>query len=183
MQMQVKTHPFYAHIHNSNLIEGYDDRAMDVQGLLAWEYLTEQSKLTHGVIKKVQKMITLTQPEMQPHWRGYYRDLSGVEVRVGGRRGTAAQDVPLAMNVWLASYVKSLSPKAAHVEFEKIHPFADGNGRTGRLLMWWSEKQRGVKPTLIKYEDRQQYYAWFHDPTDSLAYIINTLRPLRNFDL
>jgi Fic family protein len=60
---------------------------------------------------------------------------------------------------------RTLDPKAMHIRFEQIHPFIDGNGRTGRMLMWWHEKKLGREPTLIRSNewDRFDYYSWFKD--------------------
>lgn len=46
-----------------------------------------------------------------------------------------------------------------HLEFEMIHPFSDGNGRSGRLLYLWDCLYHGIKPDMILYELRSTYYA------------------------
>lgn len=45
-----------------------------------------------------------------------------------------------------------------HIEFVKIHPFIDGNGRTSRLLMNLELIKAGFPPVVIKLEDRLEYY-------------------------
>lgn len=57
---------------------------------------------------------------------------------------------------------KKMIIKNWHIEFEKIHPFFDGNGRTGRILMNIQRLQLGL-PLLIIHEglEQQKYYKWF----------------------
>ncbi|MDE5721846.1 MAG: Fic family protein [Clostridia bacterium] len=46
-----------------------------------------------------------------------------------------------------------------HIGFENIHPFIDGNGRTGRLLLIYEMILLGLLPVDIRYEERDRYYA------------------------
>lgn len=48
-----------------------------------------------------------------------------------------------------------------HLKFESIHPFVDGNGRTGRLLLNFELMKNGLVPINIKYKDRRKYYDAF----------------------
>ena len=72
--------------------------------------------------------------------------------------------VPYLIN-HLLTYVNSNQERfplikafVTHLIFEKIHPFADGNGRVGRLLLNALALQQGLPPMLIKQEKKQAYY-------------------------
>ena len=57
-------------------------------------------------------------------------------VRVGDRRPPAPQELPTLMGRWLDN-LRDMTPEEAYREFEMIHPFIDGNGRTGKVIYNW----------------------------------------------
>lgn len=100
---------------------------------------------------------------------GRYRT---VAVRVGGYVPPPPSDVSglmFELMEWWGSEASRLSPVLSsailHYRFEAIHPFADGNGRTGRALALWELYRRGFDTHHIfsvdeyYWEDRPRYYA------------------------
>ena len=112
----------------------------------------------------------LHQPLMTYHI-GYFRDC---EVRIGGRYGEPYQLVPGLIDVWcktvndggrkiFGKFIK-MDWKDLHVWYEEIHPFADGNGRTGRMFMNWHRLKVGLPLLIIhKGEEQFSYYEWFKE--------------------
>jgi Fic family protein len=75
----------------------------------------------------------------------------------------SAQMVPIKMKQFVSrlnSYGKDLIGKISsdHYEFEAIHPFFDGNGRVGRIIMITQLLSKGYPPAIIAVEDRYKYY-------------------------
>ena len=100
---------------------------------------------------------------------GSYRT---IQVRVGNHFPPAAADVSglmFELLEWWNKQSTELSPVLSsailHYRFEHIHPFADGNGRTGRALALWELYRRGFDSHHIfsvdeyYWEDRPGYYA------------------------
>lgn len=79
--------------------------------------------------------------------------------------GAPPEDVQAEMAELLAE-IQEIPPEKAltaaayfHAKFENIHPFADGNGRTGRLAMNYLLLLNGHPPIIVHEEDRKEYYA------------------------
>jgi hypothetical protein len=153
------------HFRESNLIENIDDPDSDEQVASAWEYLSKQDKLTMSNVCKTQKIITLLQDDLAPNQRGYTRSMSKVNVYIGDYVPPTWAMVDDLLNNWLLDmdeFWATLDPRDMHLRFEGIHPFVDGNGRTGRMLMWWHyEVKLGKKPLILNATKYNDYYPLF----------------------
>lgn len=150
------------YVRESNAIEDVHEESAIDETVDAWECLTGEDELTHEVVKTVHRHILKNR---QPRIAGEYRD---VQVYVGDRRPPPPVVVESEMEKLLSW--EPVDPLAAiewHVAFERIHPFADGNGRTGRLLyLWHCERKLGVEPIVWRAEDRFGYYELFQSSVD-----------------
>lgn len=75
---------------------------------------------------------------------------------------TQPEDIPEEVEYWVGKYaeVKSIYDIAhAHEHFELIHPFGDGNGRVGRLIMAHQFLKLGLLPPMIDGHNKALYYA------------------------
>lgn len=148
----------HEHIRESNLIEGIDSERADKDCMVAWEALLHCPKITHGALMQLHVMITSHQTDLYQDEKGNYRR---IQVYVGNHTPPAAHMVPALMMQFLKEF-EAMDPIEAHIRFETIHPFVDGNGRTGRMLLWWHQLKLNQEPTLFYNEEKQmKYYPLF----------------------
>lgn len=127
------------------------------------DMVKEKSLLTESIIKQIHSLVLVDKPQD----RGVYRK---VPVRIMGAIHVPPQAYLIGpqMEQLLSSYKTNFGnivEKIArfHIEFEGIHPFIDGNGRTGRLIANLELMKEGYPPIDIKYQDRARYYKAFDE--------------------
>ena len=106
-------------------------------------------------------------------------DYKKIPNEVSGRDTTAPEEVPTEMKQLLASYNrkpdKTLEDLIAfHVAFESIHPFQDGNGRVGRLILFKECLKNGIVPFIIDEDLKLFYYRGLHEWNTERGYLIDT---------
>ena len=133
----------------------------------AFEYVSELVKdnvpISENVIKQIHFLVLADKKDD----RGVYRR---VPVRIMGAQHEPVQPylIEPKMEQLLLDFKESsehIVTKLArfHIEFEGIHPFIDGNGRTGRLLVNLVLMKAGYPPIDIKFTDRITYYNAFDE--------------------
>lgn len=137
---------------------GHKDAFLYVQDIVS-----KKIPLTEFVIKNIHSLVLINKPED----KGVYRR---VPVRIMGAYTEPVQPYLiepkitelLAENEKRKSTMNIIERVARfHLEFESIHPFIDGNGRTGRLLMNFELMQNGYPPINVKFSERKRYYDAF----------------------
>jgi Uncharacterized conserved protein len=97
---------------------------------------------------------------------------------VGGNVTTAPEDVPAAMRLLLNSYNATektfIDIIDFHQKFESIHPFQDGNGRIGRLIMFKECLRNGIVPFIIDEELKLYYYRGLREWKKERGYLTDT---------
>lgn len=153
-------------LQQSNYIEGEFDADSLAQAIYAWNYLKDSKELTIPIILNTHRILMMNQ-NLLPYEIGVFRK---VPVWVGSMEGMKHGDIPEAVEEWCdmmneftkAGHKDEEEHKILHVAYEKIHPFVDGNGRTGRMFMNWARLQVGL-PILVIHEgdEQMEYYQWF----------------------
>ena len=134
--------------------------------------------LTEEFILELHKILKTGTSDSRLDWFavGAYKKVPN---EVGGRDTTLPQEVPGAMEQLLAEYHSNRERKLEdlidfHVRFEHIHPFQDGNGRVGRLILFKECLRYGVVPFVIQDDLKMFYYRGLSQWGRENGYLLDT---------
>ncbi len=163
------THDQTRYIYETNTI-GFEDEAVNVDDIMETvnhfrciDIIIEnaEKKLSEKLIKELHKTLKSGTADSRKDWFavGEYKKFPN---EVGGMETAAPESVADKMKVLLSHY----NQKSAytlddiiefHYEFERIHPFQDGNGRVGRLIMFKECLKNGIVPFILT-DDLKLFY-------------------------
>ena len=137
-----------------------------------------EARLNESIIKRLHAMLKSGTTDSNKEWLavGEYKRLPN---EVGGNETVAPEDVRPAMQALLKEYnsIKSKSLENIidfHQRFESIHPFQDGNGRVGRLIMFKECLAYGIVPFIITDELKFFYYRGLQQWNSVRDYLLDT---------
>lgn len=138
--------------------------------------LLNSEKLSLGVIKEINKLLL----DHLDFNRGNFKNISNAIVGIEFDT-TSPEQTPNLMYQWLTNYeylienaqnkeekIKVILEK--HIEFERIHPFNDGNGRTGRMIILYSLLENNLPPIIIPKELKPRYILGLAEQDTNLLY-------------
>ena len=126
---------------------------------------SKEMPLSESIIKQIHSLVLIDRPED----KGVFRK---IPVRIMGAYTEPVQ--PYLIEPKLTALLleneqrkETMNPieriARFHLEFEGIHPFIDGNGRTGRLILNLDLIRNGYPPVDVKFTDRKKYYDAFDE--------------------
>lgn len=164
------THEQTRHIFETNTV-GFEDGSVNVDDIVETanhfrciDLVIDRAeeKLSEPFIKEIHRMLKTGTSDSRKSWFnvGDYKKLPN---EVGGNSTCPPEEVHARMKALLSAY-NAKAPKTLediidlHQKFEAIHPFQDGNGRVGRLVMFKECLANGIVPFIITEELKLFYY-------------------------
>ena len=180
------THDQTRYIFETNTI-GFENEAVNVDDIVETvnhfkciDMIIDSAdkKLTEKFIKQLHRTLKNGTADSRKDWFAV-GDYKRFPNEVGGMETTAPENVSSEMKKLISEYdlIRSKSIEdiiGFHQKFEKIHPFQDGNGRVGRLIMFKECLCNNIVPFIITDELKMFYYRGLKEWTYEKDYLIDT---------
>ena len=163
-----------------------DDIMETVNHFRCIDLIIDQAKrqITETLIKQLHVLLKTGTADSRKSWFavGDYKKLAN---EVGGRETAAPEDVPGKMKELISDYKKREIVTFDdlldfHYRFELIHPFQDGNGRVGRLLLFKECLRNGIVPFIIEDDMKLYYYRGLREWKTESGYLQDTCLTAQN---
>ena len=163
-----------------NEIINVDDVVETANHFRCIDIIIDQAKapLSEKLIKQLHLTLKNGTSDSRKEWFsvGDYKKLPN---EVGGIETTAPEEVPANIRKLLAEYNSKRNKTIDdiinfHVNFERIHPFQDGNGRIGRLIMFKECLKYNIVPFIIEDNLKLYYYRGLKEWNTQKGYFIDT---------
>lgn len=180
------THDQTRYIFETNTI-GFENEAVNVDDVIETanhfkciDMVIDQATatLSEKLIKELHATLKTGTSDSRLDWFnvGDYKKLPN---EVGGTSTTLPEDVAGSMRKLLSEYNSTKAKTfddivAFHVAFEKIHPFQDGNGRVGRLILFKECLRHNIVPFIIEDDLKLFYYRGLKEWNNEKGYLLDT---------
>lgn len=180
------THDQTRYIFETNTI-GITEHTVNVDDILETvnhfrciDYIIDhaEERLTENFIKYLHLLLKSGTSDSRKDWFivGDYKQLPN---EVGGQETCPPEDVHKRLKALLTDYYRNRQQSLEdilnfHVRFEQIHPFQDGNGRIGRLLMFKECLANNIVPFIITDELKMYYYRGLREWGHINGYLTDT---------
>ena len=157
-----------------------DDIIETVNHFRAIDYVIDvaEEPLTESIVKELHRILKQSTKDSTLSWFavGDYKKRPNV---VGGRETAKPKDVPVRMKALLDDYAALPTVTVNdiirfHCNFERIHPFQDGNGRVGRLVALKECLRYGIVPFIIEDSKKMFYYRGLSEWEQEPGYLTDT---------
>ena len=180
------THDETRYIFETNTI-GLSEKAVNVDDIIETsnhfrciDFMLDNARLplSEKYIKELHFILKSTTSDSRLDWFsvGEYKKLPN---EVGGidtvEPESVAKEISALLNSYNGKSEKSFEDIVAfHVAFERIHPFQDGNGRVGRLIMFGECLKHNIVPFIIDEEHKLFYYRGLKEWDSERGFLMNT---------
>jgi Fic family protein len=180
------------YIYETNTINTETGKAVNVDDIIearnhfaCFNYILDAAdeRLSEDIIKEIHRMLKSSTSDSEKEWFrvGDYKAAPNV---IGDRGTTPPDKVKGAVRRLLFDYsqIDAVSLEDIilfHHGFETIHPFQDGNGRVGRLIIFKECLKHGVIPFIIDEEHKNYYYRGLREFKDTPGHLIDACRSAR----
>ncbi|HON21404.1 MAG TPA: Fic family protein [Bacteroidales bacterium] len=157
-----------------------DDIIETANHFVAFDFMIDsiEAPLSNDIIKTFHRILKSGTADANKSWFrvGDWKKLAN---EVGGMETTLPQDVDAEMkqlNTWYNDLpaIELETIVEYHYRFEQIHPFQDGNGRVGRLIMFRECLRNAIVPFIIDERHKQFYYRGLKEFGSLRGYLLDT---------